>query len=67
MHLDYAEAERVAVAMVDQAYKYHGEVTLLFHNENLLLDDPHIYHTRLYRALLRQIMKLSPAPDIVGL
>lgn len=67
MHLDYAEAERVAVAMVDQAYKYHGEVTLLFHNENLLLDDPHIYHTRLYRALLRQIIKLSPASDIVGL
>ena len=43
-------------AMVDQAYKYHGEVTLLFHNENLLLDDPHIYHTRSYRALLRQII-----------
>ena len=53
--------------MIDQTYRYHGEVTLLFHNENLLLDDPHIYHTRLYRALLRQIIKLSPATDIVGL
>lgn len=64
MNLDYAEAERVAQAMVEQAYKYHGEVTLLFHNENLLLDDPHIYHTRLYRALLRQIIKLSPVVEI---
>ena len=64
MNLDYAEAERVAQAMVAQAYKHHGEVTLLFHNENLLLDDPHIYHTRLYRALLRQIIKLSPVVEI---
>ena len=64
MNLDYAEAERVAQAMVAQAYKHHGEVTLLFHNENLLLDDPHIYHTRLYRALLQQIIKLSPVVEI---
>lgn len=67
MHLDYAEAERTATAMIDQVYKHHGEVTLLFHNENLLLDNPHIYHTRLYRALLRQIIKLSPKTEIVGL
>ena len=67
MHLSYSDAERIAQGLVDQVYKHHGEVILLFHNENLLLDNPHIYHTRLYRTLLRQIIRLSPASDTVCL
>lgn len=56
MNLNYEEALQVCSQCIETAFRYRGEVNLLFHNENLSLDE-HPYHVRLYRDLLRLIIR----------
>lgn len=56
MHLGYEQALAITTRCLDETFAYGGEVNLLFHNENLSIDG-HPYHVRLYRDLLRHIIR----------
>lgn len=59
MNMNFEEALNYAKGLVEQVAKHKGELTLLFHND-LLAKEVHPYHSRLYRELLRTIVKLDP-------
>lgn len=58
MGLQHEEAERIATGLVRTTARYHGELTLLWHND-LLSQQTHPWHSVLYRSLLRLIEELA--------
>lgn len=64
MHLNFSEASLLAHRLVAEVYRHGGELNLLFHNENLILDAAGNYHSRLYREILRQVVEYSPAVEV---
>lgn len=58
MALEHEEAERIASELIRTTARYHGELTLLWHND-LLSQQTHPWHSVLYRSLLRLIEELS--------
>ena len=58
MGLSQAEAEQVATELIHTTARYHGELTMLWHND-LLSQQTHPWHSVLYRSLLRLIEELA--------
>lgn len=62
MGLDQEEATQLAMDLVRTTARYHGELTLLWHND-LLSQTNHPWLSVLYRSLLRLIEELSLEPE----
>lgn len=58
MGLSHEEAGEVASELIRTTARYHGELTMLWHND-LLSQQTHPWHSVLYRSLLRQIEELA--------
>ena len=58
MGLSQSEAEQVATELIRTTARYHGELTMLWHND-LLSQQTHPWHSVLYRSLLRLIEELA--------
>lgn len=62
MALSAKEALHYAYQLLLATAQHHGELCLLFHND-LLAKEVHPYHSRLYRELLRTILRIESAPE----
>lgn len=58
MGLNAIDSLRYAHGLLLQTAKFGGELNLLFHN-NLLAKEVHPFHSRLYRELLRTILRIE--------
>ena len=58
MGLSQSEAEQAATDLIRTTARYHGELTMLWHND-LLSQQTHPWHSVLYRSLLRLIEELA--------
>ena len=58
MDLGEKEAFNYALALLEQVALHGGELNLLFHNDSLA-KEVHPFHSRLYRELLRDILRLQ--------
>lgn len=58
MGLGGRDALEYAYQLVLATAKYNGELNLLFHND-LLAKEVHPYHSRLYRELLRTVLRIE--------
>ena len=58
MGLGARDALKYSYQLLIATAKYNGELNLLFHND-LLAKEVHPYHSRLYRELLRIVLRIE--------